>query len=524
MVCLGSSWRNELLAPGSLIGPHARILAGSRYRERCAACHTAGDSQAQYWLVTALQEGSSDGTQQSDKCLACHDRQIPTPTALRPHSVPTEVLEQLTLAVDDNHRDLASIPNRSDLHDLQCALCHREHHGRNFDLTAVSNTQCQTCHARQFHSLADGHPEFRSTPKTSRTSIPFDHNRHRNKHFADKKHTFQCSTCHPPSASGDMVRRTSYEVGCADCHDLGIRATLGSEIDVIALPTIDLQSLAKHQIQLDRWPSQATGDFDGRLSLIARVLLGTEPAVRRALPALGPDSDFANIDPEIESQLRDAATIAREMGLLLQDLEHNATDAMLKRLERIGLAGPHQPASRTGTWLRNVDRFQIGYRPAVHGDSWLRTWLDTTAKLAVSDSTWQEVLHRSPEGLACTSCHRIVDGTINWQGRDDVPNLAAKLTRFRHEPHLLQPQLRDCSACHQLTSLAATDPQLPPVPIGQQLPLGEPAPFPGASTGSHAVSDFQPLRKQTCIGCHTPTGAGDRCVQCHRYHGGGEEG
>ena len=33
-----------------------------------------------------------------------------------------------------------------------------------------------------------------------------------------------------------------------------------------------------------------------------------------------------------------------------------------------------------------------------------------------------------------------------------------------------------------------------------------------------AVSDFEPLPRQSCAACHHVNAAGDGCTTCHRYH------
>jgi len=72
-------------------------------------------------------------------------------------------------------------------------------------------------------------------------------------------------------------------------------------------------------------------------------------------------------------------------------------------------------------------------------------------------------------------------------------------TKFSHGPHLILPQLADCTACHALDK------------------SGEATAYVGWDP--HAfVSEFQPLSKRACVGCHTSTAAGDRCQSCHNYH------
>ena len=86
--------------------------------------------------------------------------------------------------------------------DIACATCHREHHGAQFNLTAMDNVACQSCHQQRYESLATDHPDFGIWPYERRTRIVFNHASHSGKHFAEKKQAFDCRTCHVSDTSG----------------------------------------------------------------------------------------------------------------------------------------------------------------------------------------------------------------------------------------------------------------------------------------------------------------------------------
>jgi hypothetical protein len=75
-------------------------------------------------------------------------------------------------------------------------------------------------------------------------------------------------------------------------------------------------------------------------------------------------------------------------------------------------------------------------------------------------------------------------------------------TRFTHRPHLIQPTLESCDACHQRDDKADTM-----AGFADRDPLT-------------FTSNFTPISKSTCVSCHTSTAAGDSCLQCHNYHVG----
>ncbi|HVT28995.1 MAG TPA: hypothetical protein VHE81_13350, partial [Lacipirellulaceae bacterium] len=67
-------------------------------------------------------------------------------------------------------------------------------------------------------------------------------------------------------------------------------------------------------------------------------------------------------------------------------------------------------------------------------------------------------------------------------------------------PHLLLPQLSDCTHCHVTDSSADSTTSY------------------NDFNPTRFVSDFAPISKRQCVGCHTSRAAGDACQQCHYYH------
>jgi hypothetical protein len=162
-----------------------------------------------------------------------------------------------------------------------------------------------------------------------------------------------------------------------------------------------------------------------------------------------------------------------------------------------------------GTWRRDDATFSIRYEPASHADPVLASWLELLTKTAnlsnrpVASAMFAELTSPTAAGL-CASCHSVerqADGqmSINWRAHDrsTVPR---SLTRFSHRPHLLLPQLADCTSCHAINDSAAATVSS------------------GASTPAAFVSEFTPMSKQNCVQCHTQNSAGETCQQCHNYH------
>ncbi len=212
---------SAFLSPGELTYGHG-ASAGS-----CEDCHAAAHGSFVDW-VSLL--GASDGEQKnSNLCLTCHDL---GEHAFEAHNRPAKELAAVTerlnwvasppdvpffLAVSSWVPGLAQ-PGRNQ---LACATCHKEHQGRTFNLTAMNEQQCQTCHTLAFSSLAGGHPPFSDYPYKRRTRIAFDHNSHIGKHFLGefkKEAPTTCTACHKPDDAGQTMRTGNFETTCASCH------------------------------------------------------------------------------------------------------------------------------------------------------------------------------------------------------------------------------------------------------------------------------------------------------------------
>jgi hypothetical protein len=162
-----------------------------------------------------------------------------------------------------------------------------------------------------------------------------------------------------------------------------------------------------------------------------------------------------------------------------------------------------------GTWFRDEASFSIRYRPSAHADPVLTTWLNVLAETPdlnqrpVAAAMFKELSKANAPGL-CASCHsveRSTDGemVINWRtfNRTAEPR---GFTKFAHGPHLLLPQLTDCTHCHAIDGAAAASVTYTDL---------NPARF---------VGDFAPMSKRQCAECHTAQAAGDACQKCHNYH------
>jgi hypothetical protein len=116
---------------------------------------------------------------------------------------------------------------------------------------------------------------------------------------------------------------------------------------------------------------------------------------------------------------------------------------------------------------------------------------------------FKELSKANSPGL-CASCHSVEQNArkqlvINWRTYDRTAEPRG-FTKFSHGPHLLLPQLADCTHCHAIDDKASSATAYAGL---------NPARF---------VGDFGPISKRQCTECHTAKAAGNACQQCHNYH------
>jgi hypothetical protein len=502
--------------------------------------------------------------------MKCHEKTIAKDLAAAAHNVPAEMLARITatknaIASNDAKTLPSPLPKR-ERNSIACSACHREHHGAVADLTAMDNAACQTCHQRKFESFAGDHPDFGVWPYERRTRIAFNHASHRGKHFAEKKQAFDCRACHVEDATGKAQLVASYEATCAKCHDEKIATSIGRGVPMFALPTLDVAALKSAGFEIGSWPKGATGDFDGRLPPLMKMLLAADLAAAQAMAKLGAEFDFQDINPKDREQLEACATLAASIKRLMVALSESPDAAIRERLtgaiggsvsdEQVGvlvaglssdtirtvrdawgfaqgtavkvsseaqanktaspLPSPKGRGSRspivfasTGKWFRDEATFAIRYQPRGHADPVLTTLLNLLAatpelnERPVAAAMLKELTKPNAPGL-CVSCHSVEKSAasqlvVNWQAYDRSTEPRG-FTKFSHSPHLLLPQLADCTHCHAIDNAAATTVAYTDT---------DPKRF---------VSDFAPISKRQCTECHTAKAAGDKCQSCHNYH------
>lgn len=338
LILLASPFRNELIAPGDLSSPHAQILAAEG-ADRCAACHDAANQSVGQWISTTLFGKSQASPTQSELCMKCHEKTISSAVAMLPHNVPAKQLAKTTEDASQSSIRAFQASFQFDAPvehgEIACNACHREHHGVDQNLAAMTDSQCQVCHQNQFHSFESDHPEFTSYPLRRRSSIAFDHNSHAQKHFPEGARAFNCNDCHVDDDQKNVKQLVSFEKGCASCHDESINQSVSRGLTLLALPMLDMEAIEDQNLQVGTWPLAATGDFDGPLTPLMRVLLSADKKAAPLIATLDVHFDFSDIDRDDPQQVRDTVTLVWAIKRLFADLAKNGPNAIQKRIENV---------------------------------------------------------------------------------------------------------------------------------------------------------------------------------------------
>lgn len=540
LIMIGSSWRRDVFAPGALIEPHALLLGGERSNDRCAACHPAARGRFAQWFGSG-QTGHAS-VKQSDLCMDCHHAKLDRAKATMPHNL---TQDELRRAFAENlgaelHVQSISLTSSDAAMEVECALCHREHHGKDAVLTHMSNQQCQTCHTIRFESFAVGHPQWKSWPYGRGGTIAFNHSSHQYDYFAKDGTAFECRSCHQVDVKGDVARTGSFESMCASCHQqpLELKATEG--FTLVGLPTLDGDAVDEADLKLGPWPNSALGIDRVEIPPLTQVLLDSDKQVAQSIKQLTDPNLTSMSEPLSQQSIRASIMVAASLRKLMDGLASNPHDEIKSRLgvddadKVLGQLSPQltsatvriwfkgdAPDSTTfnqedlpnGGWYRDDLRSAIRYRGKGHADRLLQAVCELATDSRLSPER-RQLISSIGAISACLECHpnpRSGDSD-SWKGirRDAGKRL---FTKFSHGPHMNLPQLVDCASCHLVNESAAASKTLVRT-SGAQSPIQN-----GSATAmSSRIPEFKQMQKTDCMGCHTPKAAGDNCTKCHNYH------
>ncbi|MEO1161365.1 MAG: cytochrome c3 family protein, partial [Pseudomonadota bacterium] len=164
--------------------------------------------------------------------------------------------------------------------------------------------------------------------------------------------------------------------------------------------------------------------------------------------------------------------------------------------------------AQLGGWYRQD--YAILYKPTGHADTFLKGWLDfaairfSKAEGNMAAEVFTELTGKDAQGQ-CTKCHS-VDATkeqariMQWapSSNDTSESL---FTSFSHQPHLgVVSAEKGCLTCHETSTAKG---------YLETYKAHDPKKF---------VSNFAPVKKETCASCHGKKEVRQDCLLCHKYH------
>jgi hypothetical protein len=386
--------------------------------------------------------------------------------------------------------------------------------------------QCNFCHKNKFESFERGHPEFSEKfPYSSRNAIKFDHSSHLKKHFDSPKFSDKapdsCIGCHTVTLSDREIRPEGYGVVCIACHDSQIKK---KELILLRLPEL-MQDLIdrKSLVQACNFPDSQAKKEEEFLSVSTE-----QPALVSAFLLNIPDDD-----PEAyEQPLQDLIfAMAKESSVPIAELIDGQTETSMSEyllaglnpevLKRAacswGLNLEYEPPAeaRFGGWY--ADMLEVRYKPTGHADPVAKRWVE----FALAMSTKQGAQDRVRRAIAmreqilsvkdgvggCIKCHAVTQVknskggshlTVKWnyENSTDRPHV-----RYQHGNHIeILGAKGSCSTCHILAK-----------EVDYMATFKE-------YDADNWDSNFESIRKKTCMQCHSETQINLECQKCHMYH------
>jgi hypothetical protein len=403
MILFSSSGRNEWIAPGPLSSHHAPLTASEK-GDRCAACHAAANVSLASWIGSFFSAQKNQGLSQSELCMKCHERSITSQFAMHPHNVsPGELIavSQRLSSASQTSPGSSWLPSVASDHEIACSTCHQEHHGGD-QLTTLTDAQCQTCHSQKFTSFELGHPEFTNYPQQRRSRIAFDHASHFGKHFHEKGKAFDCALCHLDDDYRNVKRLAPFEQSCAQCHSEQILDSVSAGFVLLSLPMLDMQAIEHAGLNVGSWPLTATGDFDGAIPPLMRVLLLADSEAKEILLARGSHFEFFDLDAENHNDVRDAVILTWAIKRLIDGLSVNGPQELSRRFEQVlGVTVSNGELSRLISTLDHSVFFLMQH-------SWLpnlRSELNSS-RSPIQEGQTSEVLSHHPKAFSASHPRR----------------------------------------------------------------------------------------------------------------------
>ncbi len=377
---LSGPWRLQLISAGDLSQGHGGVGMA------CIDCHSAAHESIWGWLNTALEPPAA--VAESGRCTQCHHL---GEAAMQPHGLSAAAFPAATASSFTRNMALdqaASLLGMELAEDadgnIACGNCHREHRGRQADLTVMNDQACQTCHEQRFSSFSDGHPEIDAYAFGRRTRLIFDHSAHEKSYLPMTRKALVCSDCHLTDQQGERMRVVGFEQGCGECHAVqiaGITQTGEKGLAIVGVPGLDLDYVSRQRIPIGEWPQDADADLPPVMSL----LLSADERFEAAMEHLqGQDLLDLRLEDDLPaSALQDYAWAIKS---LIHDLKQGGQGVLQRRLSKVlkrpmsdaelaslsGMLSAGVLASAAEAWFPNLEQeirlFRAGTPPHYPSD------------------------------------------------------------------------------------------------------------------------------------------------------------
>lgn len=360
------------LDPGSLSANHSHLAS------QCYRCHSDASLSPTAMLDIHGSAAHHRSIEDGKLCLSCHDTIGGKNGAYAFSAHTAEEISQDSSDGSGKSRKLMMLTasglasSRLTEGEIHCATCHKEHHGEEFNITTLTNQQCQICHQNQFESFSNGHPEFVKSnyPYTRRTGIRFDHYSHYQTHFSEElknklenvpagydpaalhSESVSCASCHSTGKKGEPMAVKSFEAACASCHGGDTRA--GKPLAFLAFPPINKAALNERLATSDNprsigtWIAEPADNFPWPT---LQLLSGEAREAWTRLHAAGINPfDSGSTVGESKANLADMETVLWAVKELARDLSQNQPhenpskkighDELVRRLADAGFQDP----------------------------------------------------------------------------------------------------------------------------------------------------------------------------------------
>ena len=524
----GESGQDKILSAGPLTGGHANFTASTG----CVACHEPHGEDAGTWFLAAFQENDI-----SKNCIDCHTF----------GGDPFLAHNASFHGIDEKQKNI----------NFGCISCHSEHKGENFDITAMSDAKCNTCHEKEIESFASNHPNFGSDfPHDRRTAIYFDHTTHITQHFKDQRleelAPKNCTSCHAVNNAIQSVKPVGFDQACSSCHTDSIPRR---ELVLLRLPEFEENLLDLEEVSEICGPTlEAWEEMQDTLSAVREAIEDDEPIELDEEYLVNDDEDYEAVSVDepaaisaylLRTSIDDSEDYSEPLQTLIMELTEDGPAALGEKIaEAVG--DEKSQIMRSGlsptlikevacAWAANTEYespsdpdfggwygegVELKYKPMGHGDKVARAWVDFGAIsnfdddediFDVAEAMRKELLD-SKEGIgACTKCHAVSNTEIS--GFHVEWNFDTEKNRpysfYSHGAHinLLNPSginLADpdagCQTCHKI-NLESN--------YSESFNDKDPHTF---------ESNFEAINKVTCTECHNEGQVRQDCQLCHVYH------